>query len=639
MMQMMKKRTAAILMTLLAMAVIACFVLIVGTPVYAESGDSAAIQFVKDGAAPNIAGAQVSSVYFGNYLQSDSGETDSEGNKIFNKDPVKWRVLNNADGRLFLLSDRILDYMKYNEIQAGVTWETCTLRAWLNGGITNGGKKENNYEYTNNNFIEEAFTDREKNAIVTTTIINDDNTDYNTLGGEPTDDQVFLLALKEVVNTDYGFANDNSGLNNRIIKNSDYTNSKGASCNTIFGSGDWWLRSPGSSGRAATVPNNSIVSSAGTLVDSDEGVCPAMNVSLNSVLFTSAAEDGKISGTEGADALTEVGNNSTDEWKLTLKDDGSENAAGNDHQGFKVDSVSNCDGKTLSIQYSGAVTGNNEFISAVIKDSDGKIKYYGRIKNCTDVSAAVEINISGKLGTGDKLYLFNEQYNEDKKTDYASDLKEVSVPDHKETTITTKATLTKNGSVVKKCSVCEKEFSSTTIYYPKTFKLSAASYTYNGKAKKPSVTVTDANGKNIAASNYSVAYSNNVKAGKNAAAKITFKGSRYSGSKTLTFTINKAANPLTVKAKTATVKFSAVKKKAQTVAVSKVLAVSKNQGKVIYAKASGNAKITINKTTGKVTVKKGLKKGTFKVKVKVKAAGNANYKALTKALTFTVKIK
>ena len=72
--------------------------------------------------------------------------------------------------------------------------------------------------------------------------------------------------------------------------------------------------------------------------------------------------------------------------------------------------------------------------------------------------------------------------------------------------------------------------------------------------------------------------------------------------------------------------------------VSKVLTVSKKQGKVTYIKDSGNSKITINKKTGKVTVKKGLKKGTFKVKVKVKAAGNVNYKALTKPATFTVKV-
>ena len=119
---------------------------------------------------------------------------------------------------------------------------------------------------------------------------------------------------------------------------------------------------------------------------------------------------------------------------------------------------------------------------------------------------------------------------------------------------------------------------------------------------------------------------------------VTGKGNYTGTSAKATYKINKAVNPLTVKSKTATVKFSAVKKKAQTLAVSKVLAVSRNQGKVTYVKAGGNAKITINKTTGKVTVKKGLKKGTYGVKTKVTAAGNANYKALTKTVTFKVKV-
>ena len=84
--------------------------------------------------------------------------------------------------------------------------------------------------------------------------------------------------------------------------------------------------------------------------------------------------------------------------------------------------------------------------------------------------------------------------------------------------------------------------------------------------------------------------------------------------------------------------YTAVKSKAQPLAVSKVLTVTKAQGTKTYAKTSGNAGITINKTTGAVTIKKGLKKGTYKIKVAVKAEGNANYKAGTKTVTVTVKV-
>ena len=110
-----------------------------------------------------------------------------------------------------------------------------------------------------------------------------------------------------------------------------------------------------------------------------------------------------------------------------------------------------------------------------------------------------------------------------------------------------------------------------------------------------------------------------------------------SAEKTVKVTVDKAANPLTVKAKTATVKYPV--KKAQTLAVSKVLAVSKAKGTVTYAKKSGNKKISIKKTTGKVKVAKGLKKGTYKVKVAVKAAGNKNYKSKTVTKTFKVKVR
>lgn len=121
---------------------------------------------------------------------------------------------------------------------------------------------------------------------------------------------------------------------------------------------------------------------------------------------------------------------------------------------------------------------------------------------------------------------------------------------------------------------------------------------------------------------------------------VTLKGN-YSGTAPRAFTIKKAANPLKIKAKTAAVKYSRLKKKAQTLAVSKVITFTKKgQGKMTYTKASGSKKITINKKTGKVTIKKGLKKGTYKVKIKAMAAGNTNYKVSAwKTVTAAVIVK
>ena len=102
----------------------------------------------------------------------------------------------------------------------------------------------------------------------------------------------------------------------------------------------------------------------------------------------------------------------------------------------------------------------------------------------------------------------------------------------------------------------------------------------------------------------------------------------------------KQANPMSVSAKTKSVKYSAVKRHAKTIKGCFSFKV-KAKGKVTYAKVSkGSSKrLTINKKTGKITVKKGTKKGLYKIKVKVKAAGDATYKAATKTVTVKVRVK
>jgi len=120
--------------------------------------------------------------------------------------------------------------------------------------------------------------------------------------------------------------------------------------------------------------------------------------------------------------------------------------------------------------------------------------------------------------------------------------------------------------------------------------------------------------------------------------------------KKIKWTISKAANPLKISPKTASVKYSKLKKKTQTLAVTKVMKFTKNaKDKKTYTlvsakKGSKSFKkyFKINKTTGKLTIKKNkkMKKGTYKVKVKVKALGNSNYKAsAVKTVTFTIKVK
>ena len=164
-------------------------------------------------------------------------------------------------------------------------------------------------------------------------------------------------------------------------------------------------------------------------------------------------------------------------------------------------------------------------------------------------------------------------------------------------------------------------------------------FKYTGKQIKPDVKLIDWNGEALPSDEYVLEYGENVNAGQGYV--IIKLQNHYTGTKRHTFEISKANNTLSVKAKTATVKYSKVKKKAQSLTVTKVInTLKKGQGTMSYVKSSGNKKITINKSTGKVTIKKGLKKGTHKVTVKVKAGGNSNYKASsTKAITIKIRIK
>ena len=163
-----------------------------------------------------------------------------------------------------------------------------------------------------------------------------------------------------------------------------------------------------------------------------------------------------------------------------------------------------------------------------------------------------------------------------------------------------------------------------------------ANRVYSGKAQTPALTVKYGETALKKDTDYTLKYANNVKVG-TATVTVTGKGD-YTGTKRLTFKITKANNPITAKSKTATVKYSKLKKKNQTVERKNAITVSKAQGSVTYAKSSGNKKITVAKN-GKITVKKGLKKGTYKVKIKVTASGNSTYKAKSNTVAVTIKIK
>ena len=177
--------------------------------------------------------------------------------------PYTWRVLDKQNGKALIITEQAIACRKYNETYTGVTWETCTLRSWLN-----------------NTFIKE-FTSKEQSAIATTAVINDNNL-YGTAGGNTTYDKIFLLSIDEA-NRYFSSHEDR-----RCVPNA---NAKAQGCDQYSyykkgGEGTclWWLRSPGrSSYDAASVSDSGGVFTSGDYVGYDYfGVRPALWVNLGS---------------------------------------------------------------------------------------------------------------------------------------------------------------------------------------------------------------------------------------------------------------------------------------------------------------------------------------------------------------------
>ena len=181
----------------------------------------------------------------------------------------------------------------------------------------------------------------------------------------------------------------------------------------------WWLRSPGSKTfYVAIVSSDGSVKYSGISIRKQNNhltARPAFNLNLNSVLFTSAAVGGKPDG-----GLTAVPEYSGNEWKLTLLDS-SRNFA------VTEKAVSADPNDTITLNYSGATTGANEYISAIIADNNGA-QYYGRVAQPTAESGTVEIKIPSDIAPGNyTLKVFSEQYNGDYKTDYASNFTDIAL--------------------------------------------------------------------------------------------------------------------------------------------------------------------------------------------------------------------
>ena len=369
----MKKRILSILLTL-------CMTLCL-TPisVFAEevgAEGSAAIQLGTGALSKNVNTATAPTVYFGQNHENDSGA---------------WRVIGydgsgvtSAQGDITLLAAGAMGVIPFADIILYNDYAPSNLKTAIDA-------------------LAEKLTTEENAAVKKRTLTsgsyNGENTDC--VAGGQVDNAVFWpLSTKEA-----------------IAVNNDLRALDPAHPNWVTSS--WYLRSPGSKTfYVAIVSSDGSVQYSGASIRKQNNhltVRAAFNLNLNSVLFTSAAVGGKPDG-----GLTEVPEYSGNEWKLTLLDSS---------RNFAVTEKAVCadPNDTITLNYSGATTGANEYISAIIADNNGA-QYYGRVAQPTAESGTVEIKIPSDIAPGNyTLKVFSEQYNGDYKTDYASNFTDIAL--------------------------------------------------------------------------------------------------------------------------------------------------------------------------------------------------------------------
>ena len=369
----MKKRILSILLTL-------CMMLCL-TPisVFAEevgAWGSAAIQLGTDAISvlsKNVNTASAPTVYFGQNHENN---------------PAAWRVIGydgsgvaSSHGDITMLAAGNMGVVKFADTTANNKYAPSNLKTAIDALAAKLTTEEN------------AVV---KKRTLTSGSYNRENTDC--VAGAQVDNAVFWplsTAEASAVNNDLRIADRE---------------------HQYWASSYWWLRSPGAKNRdVASVDGFANIDHDGIDISNMWGVRPAFKLNLNSVLFASAAVGGKPDG-----GLTEVPEYSGSEWKLTLLDSSRSFAVTEKTADAAPDD-------TVTLNYSGATTGANEYISVIIADNNGA-QYYGRVAQPTAESGTVEIKIPSDIAPGDyTLKVFNEQYNGDYKTDYASNFTDIAL--------------------------------------------------------------------------------------------------------------------------------------------------------------------------------------------------------------------
>ena len=189
---------------------------------------------------------------FGSYPQTNTGKDDTS---------IEWLILESDGETALLISRYALDCKPYNEKYEDATWETCTLRGWLN-----------------NEFYNRAFSTEEKQYILRSDVSADKNPKYSTNPGNTTKDKVFLLS---VVEANKYFQSDDA----RKCAPTDYAIQQGASTSDSYKVEGrkacwWWLRSPGSYSNYAALVSTVGSINVNIVSRSNNAVRPCVRVRL-----------------------------------------------------------------------------------------------------------------------------------------------------------------------------------------------------------------------------------------------------------------------------------------------------------------------------------------------------------------------
>lgn len=189
--------------------------------------------------------------FFGEYVQNPNEQPE----------PIEWEVLVRDNRRMLLISKFALDCKPYNISLADVTWETCSLRTWLN-----------------DSFIKTAFSSKEQNCIISSTVTADKNPSYSISPGNNTTDKIFLLSYTEMKKIF-------SSSSERKCQGTAYCFAQGAYKHLPGDYCWWWLRSPGGDSNYAIVVGwGGEVGDRGLGVNQEGGaVRPVMWIDLKSL--------------------------------------------------------------------------------------------------------------------------------------------------------------------------------------------------------------------------------------------------------------------------------------------------------------------------------------------------------------------